>query len=224
MSIKDRLLQVQQTIPKQVTLVAVSKTMPNSAILEAYEAGQRHFGENKVQELTEKQAALPNDIKWHFIGHLQSNKVKFIAPFVDLIEGVDSLKLLKEINKQALKNNRIQRCLLQFFIADEETKFGLNREEAAELIQAAKNESLKAVEFCGVMGMATYTDNEDQIKSEFRQLKSIFDELKTDFFSDNAAFQIISMGMSGDYSLAIAEGSNQVRIGSTIFGVRVYNT
>lgn len=224
MSIKDRLLQVQQTIPKHVTLVAVSKTMPNSAILEAYEAGQRHFGENKVQELTEKQAALPNDIKWHFIGHLQSNKVKFIAPFVDLIEGVDSLKLLKEINKQALKNNRIQRCLLQFLIADEETKFGLNREEAAELIQAAKNESLKAVEFCGVMGMATYTDNEDQIKSEFRQLKSIFDELKTDFFSDNAAFQIISMGMSGDYSLAIAEGSNQVRIGSTIFGVRVYNT
>lgn len=224
MSIKDRLLQVQQTIPEHVTLVAVSKTMSNNAILEAYEAGQRHFGENKVQELVEKQAALPNDIKWHFIGHLQTNKVKFIVPFVDLIEGVDSLKLLKEINKQALKNKRIQRCLLQFFIADEETKFGLSLKEAAELLESIKKEPLQAVEICGVMGMATYTDNENQIREEFRQLKSIFDELKTGFFSDSAAFQIVSMGMSGDYLLAIAEGSNQVRIGSTIFGVRIYNT
>jgi pyridoxal phosphate enzyme (YggS family) len=224
MSIKDRLLQVQQTIPEHVTLVAVSKTMSNNAILEAYEAGQRHFGENKVQELVEKQAALPNDIKWHFIGHLQTNKVKFIVPFVDLIEGVDSLKLLKEINKQALKNKRIQRCLLQFFIADEETKFGLSLKEAAELLESIKKEPLQAVEICGVMGMATYTDNENQIREEFRRLKSIFDELKTGFFSDSAAFQIVSMGMSGDYLLAIAEGSNQVRIGSTIFGVRIYNT
>ncbi len=224
MSIKDRLLQVQQTIPEHVTLVAVSKTMSNNAILEAYEAGQRHFGENKVQELVEKQAALPNNIKWHFIGHLQTNKVKFIVPFVDLIEGVDSLKLLKEINKQALKNKRIQRCLLQFFIADEETKFGLSLKEAAELLESIKKEPLQAVEICGVMGMATYTDNENQIREEFRQLKSIFDELKTGFFSDSAAFQIVSMGMSGDYLLAIAEGSNQVRIGSTIFGVRIYNT
>lgn len=224
MSIKDRLLQVQQTIPEHVTLVAVSKTMSNNAILEAYEAGQWHFGENKVQELVEKQAALPNDIKWHFIGHLQTNKVKFIVPFVDLIEGVDSLKLLKEINKQALKNKRIQRCLLQFFIADEETKFGLSLKEAAELLESIKKEPLQAVEICGVMGMATYTDNENQIREEFRQLKSIFDELKTGFFSDSAAFQIVSMGMSGDYLLAIAEGSNQVRIGSTIFGVRIYNT
>jgi hypothetical protein len=224
MSIKDRLLQVQQTIPEHVTLVAVSKTMSNNAILEAYEAGQRHFGENKVQELVEKQAALPNNIKWHFIGHLQTNKVKFIVPFVDLIEGVDSLKLLKEINKQALKNKRIQRCLLQFFIADEETKFGLSLKEAAELLESIKKEPLQAVEIYGVMGMATYTDNENQIREEFRQLKSIFDELKTGFFSDSAAFQIVSMGMSGDYLLAIAEGSNQVRIGSTIFGVRIYNT
>lgn len=224
MSIKDRLLQVQQTIPEHVTLVAVSKTMSNNAILEAYEAGQRHFGENKVQELVEKQAALPNDIKWHFIGHLQTNKVKFIVPFVDLIEGVDSLKLLKEINKQALKNKRIQRCLLQFFIADEETKFGLSLKEAAELLESIKKEPLQAVDICGVMGMATYTDNENQIREEFRQLKSIFDELKTGFFSDSADFQIVSMGMSGDYLLAIAEGSNQVRIGSTIFGVRIYNT
>ena len=177
-----------------------------------------------MQELVEKQAALPNNIKWHFIGHLQTNKVKFIVPFVDLIEGVDSLKLLKEINKQALKNKRIQRCLLQFFIADEETKFGLSLKEAAELLESIKKEPLQAVEICGVMGMATYTDNENQIREEFRQLKSIFDELKTGFFSDSAAFQIVSMGMSGDYLLAIAEGSNQVRIGSTIFGVRIYNT
>lgn len=220
MSIKDRLQQIQQTIPEHVTLVAVSKTMPNSDILEAYEVGQRHFGENKVQELIEKQAVLPNDIKWHFIGHLQRNKVKYIVPFVDLIEGVDSLKLLKEINKEAKKNNRIQRCLLQFFIADEETKFGLNREEAAELVQVLKIESLNAVEICGVMGMATFTDKEGQISEEFKQLKSIFDWLKTDFFSDSNAFQVISMGMSGDYQLAIAEGSTEVRIGSTIFGAR----
>ncbi|GAA0875296.1 YggS family pyridoxal phosphate-dependent enzyme [Wandonia haliotis] len=218
--IQDNLKKIQETIPSGVTLVAVSKTKPAEMILDAYAAGQRHFGENKVQELTEKQEQLPKDIYWHLIGHLQTNKVKYIAPFVHLIHAVDSLKLLKEINKQAKKNNRIISCLLQFHIATEDTKFGMTRAEVEELINSDAYQEMENVKLCGVMGMATLTDNESRVREEFHHLKNEFEYFREKYFSDTDQFSVISMGMSGDYQLAIEEGSTMVRVGSSIFGQR----
>jgi PLP dependent protein len=217
MSVKENLLQLKNKLPKQVTLVAVSKTKPNHLIMEAYEAGQRDFGENYVQELVEKQEQLPKDILWHFIGHLQSNKVKYIAPFVHLIHGVDSLKLLQEINKQALKNNRVIDCLLQMYIAREETKFGLSFGECETLLSSVTFKELKNIRILGFMAMASNTDDEDVIRNEFRSLKQF--AAKTISIL-NSSFSILSYGMSSDYQLAIEEGSTMVRIGSSIFGSR----
>lgn len=211
---------IKGSIPGSVTLVAVSKTKPLELLKEAYAAGQRHFGENRVQELEEKYNALPKDICWHMIGHLQSKKVKTIAPFVYLIHGVDSLKLLAEINKQALKNNRTIDCLLQFHIAQEETKFGFDLEEALEMLGSDEFAALKNVRLVGIMGMATFTDDKDQIRTEFKNLASYFEQLKSTHFYNEPSFTEISMGMSGDYAIAIEEGSTMVRIGSAIFGGR----
>ena len=222
MSIAEKIVQLKNELVPGVCLVAVSKTKPNAAIMEAYNEGQRVFGENKVQELTQKFAELPKDIHWHFIGHLQSNKVKYIAPFVSLIHGVDSMKLLKTIDREGQKNNRRIACLLQFHIAEEETKFGLDLTEAGTLLRSADYAAMRFVQIRGVMGMATYTDDEVQVRKEFRQLKTIFDQLKQEFFGDEDSFSQISMGMSGDYSLAVQEGSTMVRVGSFIFGERQY--
>ena len=218
--IAENISNLSEKIPHNVTLVAVSKTKPRELLMEAYNAGQRHFGENKVQELVTKQETLPSDIKWHFIGHLQRNKVKYIAAFTHLIHGVDSLKLLKEINKQGVKHNRVIKVLLQFHIAEEESKFGLDLSEAKELLNSESFAGLTNIRIDGVMGMATFTDNRNQIKNEFKSLKTIFDDLKNDYFNQSENFNILSMGMSGDYELAIEEGSTMVRIGSTIFGAR----
>ncbi|MGJ1411374.1 YggS family pyridoxal phosphate-dependent enzyme [Sphingobacterium thalpophilum] len=204
-----------------VQLVAVSKTKSNSEIMEAYAAGQRVFGENHVQELVEKAEALPKDIQWHMIGHLQTNKVKYIAPFINLIASVDSLKLLKEINKHALKSGRVIDCLLQVYIAEEDTKFGFDHAELIELLRDEEFIALKNVRICGLMGIASNTDNEKVIKAEFYELKMLFDGIKASFFRKGDYFKILSMGMSSDYKIAIQEGSNMVRIGSTIFGKRV---
>ncbi|TXB66012.1 YggS family pyridoxal phosphate-dependent enzyme [Vicingus serpentipes] len=216
MSITTNLKQIQLAIPENVTLVAVSKTKPNEAILEAYQTGQRIFGENKVQELTDKFESLPKDIEWHMIGHLQSNKVKYIAPFVSLIHGVDSFKLLKEINKRAAQNNRTINCLLQIHIAEEETKFGFDSTEVTELIESEKFKGLQNVNVIGLMGMATFTDNEAQIKKEFSSLQTLFTKLK----NQHPKLNTLSMGMSGDYQLAIECGSTMIRVGSSIFGNR----
>ncbi|WP_163714102.1 YggS family pyridoxal phosphate-dependent enzyme [Mangrovibacterium lignilyticum] len=223
MSIAENISKLKNELEPGVCLVAVSKTKSNEAILAAYQVGQRVFGENKVQELSRKYDELPKDIEWHFIGHLQTNKVKYIAPFVGLLHGIDSLKLLKTVDKEAQKNNRTIRVLLQFHIAEEETKFGLDLEEARELLSSAEYAEMDAVEICGVMGMATYTDDETQVRREFHQLKNIFDQLKAEFFGDKDSFSEISMGMSGDYQLAVAEGSTMVRVGSFIFGERNYH-
>ena len=222
MTIQANLNKIKQTLPETVKLVAVSKTKPNEDILEAYEAGQRIFGENKVQDLGRKFEELPKDIQWHFIGHLQSNKVKYIAPFVSLIHAVDSLKLLKTINKEAVKNNRTINCLLQFHIAKESSKFGLSLDEAKVLLNAEEYQSLKNVNITGVMGMATFTEDENMVRSEFKTLKSIFTQLKEEYFADNDTFSEISMGMSDDYPIAVEEGSTMVRVGSSIFGARNY--
>ncbi len=218
--IKAQLDILRTEIPSSVTLIAVSKTKPVSDIAVAYDAGQRHFGENKVQEMVEKAAQLPTDIKWHLIGHLQTNKVKYMAGFVHLIHGVDSLKLLVEINKQAAKVARIQDVLLQFHIAQEETKFGLNLSEAQDLLSSNTFEQLQHVRICGVMGMASFTTNQKQISQEFEHLVQIFKQLKEEFFKNQDHFKEISMGMSGDYPLAISKGSTMVRVGSKIFGGR----
>jgi PLP dependent protein len=223
MSIVENLQQIKSTIPSGTKLLAVSKTKPNEAILEAYNAGQRLFGENKVQEMVNKYESLPKDIEWHLIGHLQTNKVKFIAPFVSLIHSVDSLRLLAEINKEGMKNNRVIKCLLQFHIATEETKFGLSEEEAKEILCSIEYNSMKYIQICGVMGMATFTDDETIIRNEFNRLKSLFNKLKQNYFYDKTYFSEISMGMSDDYLIAIEQGSTIVRIGSTIFGTRNYN-
>ncbi len=222
MGIRENLLGFLESIPENVQLVAVSKTKPNQAIQEAYDAGQRIFGENKVQDLVNKINDLPKDIKWHFIGHMQTNKVKLIAPFIAMIHAVDSIKLLKEINKHALINNRTIECLLQFHIAKESTKFGLNLEEAKEILNNPVIDTLKNIKIVGVMGMATYTDELLQIKNEFKQLATNFKLLKNDFFKDEITFKEISMGMSGDYKIAIDEGSTMIRIGTNIFGERNY--
>jgi pyridoxal phosphate enzyme (YggS family) len=205
---------------RNITLVAVSKTKPNEAIQGFYNQGQRIFGENKVQELVGKHEALPKDIQWHLIGHLQTNKVKYAASFVDTIHSVESLKLLKEINKQAKKSDRIINCLLQMKIAEEETKFGMSLEDIKALLASEAYANFEHINITGVMGMATFTDNQDQVRAEFKRLKSIFDLLKNDFFADKIDFKTISMGMSGDYELAIEEGSTMVRIGSLLFGSR----
>ena len=217
--IRENLQHILNDIPSNVQLVAVSKTKPNEDILIAYDSGQRHFGENKVQELNQKQQQLPKDIKWHMIGHLQTNKVKYIAPFIHLIHGVDSIKLLKEINKQAKKNNRTIKCLLQFHIASEQSKFGLSRAQAIEIILSDEFNALNNICIKGVMGMASFTSDHNKIEEEFSVLKAIFDELKNITPYPNS-FDCISMGMSGDYKIAIKKGSNMIRIGSTIFGSR----
>jgi pyridoxal phosphate enzyme (YggS family) len=222
MSIPQRIQEIVNAIPKNVTLVAVSKTKPNEDILEAYNSGYRIFGENKPQELTRKYNELPKDIQWHMIGHLQSNKVKYIAPFVTLIHAVDSVKLLKEINKQAAKNERVIDCLMQFHIADEDTKFGLDIDEAKQIFNSDEFKSMQNVRIVGVMGMATYTDDENQVRTEFKNLKNIYSQLKENYYADEDSFAEISMGMSGDYNLAIEEGSTMIRVGSTIFGARNY--
>ena len=218
--IEENLNRIKQSIPKNVKLVAVSKTKPNADILIAYQAGQRVFGENKVQELAQKQSELPTDIEWHLIGHLQTNKVKFIAQFVSLIHAVDSLKLLKEINKQAKKHSRTINCLLQFHIAQEKSKFGLNFDQAKELLSSQDFIELQNVSIAGVMGMASNTSNEEQVRGEFQTMENYFNVLKSHYFKFNDNFQHISMGMSGDYQIAIEEGSNMVRLGSSIFGLR----
>ncbi|MGY0392118.1 YggS family pyridoxal phosphate-dependent enzyme [Bizionia sp. KMM 8389] len=218
MSIKDNLTAIKQSLPDHVTLVAVSKTKPNSDIMEAYQAGQRVFGENKIQEMADKQASLPKDISWHMIGHVQRNKVKYMAHFVSLIHGVDSFKLLKTINKEATKESRTIDCLLQIKIAKEETKFGMTPDEATNMLQSDSFKDLENVRITGVMGMATFTENESQIIDEFTKLKTIFNDLK----KIHPKMETISMGMSGDYEIAINCGSNMVRVGSSIFGKRNY--
>lgn len=230
MSISKNLNNIKSQLPAHVTLVAVSKTKPVADLMEAYDAGQHIFGENYVQELVEKQEQMPKDIQWHFIGHLQSRKVKLIAPFVSLIHGVDSLKLLQEINKQGAKNNRVIDCLLQVFIAEEESKFGLDEQELDEILEHVQNdkENYKNIRIVGLMGMATFTENQNQIEKEFKHLKTIFDTItsRTDAINrvspENIDIKILSMGMSSDYQLAISCGSTMVRIGSSIFGTRNY--
>ena len=221
--IKENLDIVRATVPSDVTLIAVSKTKPVSDLQEAYEADQRIFGENKALEMRDKHQALPNDIQWHFIGHLQTNKIKYIAPFVTLIHAIDSLSLLEAVNKEAAKNNRIIDCLLQFHIAQEETKFGLDMDEARAMLESESFKSLNNINICGVMGMATFTDDAAQVRDEFKSLKNIFETLKENYFKGNESFKEISMGMSDDYPIAIEEGATMVRVGSKIFGARNYN-
>jgi len=221
MNIKQNLEHIKSHIPEYVTLVAVSKTKPINDLMEAYNAGHRVFGENKIQEMVEKYEQMPKDVKWHMIGHVQSNKVKYMASFVSLIHGVDSLKLLNEIDKQAQKHNRTIDCLFQIKIAEEDSKFGMDALEAIEILQTQEFSELKNIRVVGVMGMATFTDDESQIKREFDQLKSTFDVLKK-YESPNFKPKTISMGMSGDYQLAISCGSTMIRVGSSIFGERNY--
>jgi PLP dependent protein len=220
MGISENLEFIKTQIPRHLKLVAVSKTKPIQDILGLYDLGLKDFGENKVQEILAKQPLLPTDIRWHFIGHLQTNKVKYITPFVNMIHSIDSLKLLSEVDKQALKYDRIIDCLLQFHIATEETKFGLDFDEASQLLNSPEFSSLNNIRICGVMGMATFTKDEALVRKELRNLKSIFDHLKNNFFHDQGFFKEISMGMSDDYKIAIEEGSTIVRIGSALFGER----
>ncbi|MEZ5073147.1 MAG: YggS family pyridoxal phosphate-dependent enzyme [Bacteroidales bacterium] len=220
MGIPENLTAVRRNLPQDVCLVAVSKTKPDADILEAYASGQRDFGENKVQDLAGKQARLPADIRWHMIGHLQSNKVKYLASFVHLIHGVDSFKLLQAIHKEGEKNRRVIDCLLQVHIARETTKFGLSRDEVEGILLSGDLSALNHVRIRGLMGMATFTDDRDQVREEFRLLRGLFDGLKAKGFAGSEAFDLKSYGMSGDYDLAVEEGSNMVRIGSLIFGSR----
>jgi pyridoxal phosphate enzyme (YggS family) len=219
-SVVKNLEQIQLTIPEHVTLVAVSKTKPIESIQELYDAGQRIFGENRVQELVDKYEVLSKDIHWHLIGHLQRNKVKYIAPFVEMIHSIDSERLLDEVNIQSKKNNRKIKVLLQFYIAQEETKFGFDWNEIQDLFSRRNPETFDSIDFCGVMGMASFSDNEKQVRNEFKDLKTIFNHLKETFFLGSTSFSVISMGMSGDYQIAIEEGSTMVRVGSSLFGAR----
>jgi|TARA_B110000977_G_scaffold188368_1_gene256519 pyridoxal phosphate enzyme (YggS family) len=218
MSIKNNLTQIKIQLPSHVTLVAVSKTKPVEDLMEAYDSGQRIFGENKIQEMAEKHQQMPKDIQWHMIGNVQRNKVKYMASFVDLVHGVDSLKLLNEINKQAAKHQRVINCLLQLKIAQEDTKFGMTSKEAHEILNSQHYKSLKNIAIVGVMGMASFTENTAQITEEFTLLKSDFDSLK----NTEENLKVVSMGMSGDYPLAIENGSTMIRVGSSIFGARNY--
>jgi pyridoxal phosphate enzyme (YggS family) len=222
-SVSKNITSIKESIPEHVTLVAVSKTKSNEDILDAYNVGHRIFGENKVQELTVKSEELPRDIEWHFIGHLQTNKVKYIAPYISMIHAVDSLKLLKTIEKEAAKNNRIINCLLQCKIAKEESKFGLSFDGAKDLLSNAEFTALRHVNIKGVMGMATYTDNLEQVRAEFKSLYDMFKQFKASFFIQKPDFNIVSMGMSHDYKIAIEQGANMIRIGSSIFGERNYS-
>lgn len=221
MYIAKNLNTIKSQLPAHVTLVAVSKTKPIADLMEAYDAGQRIFGENKIQEMTDKWEVMPKDIEWHMIGHVQTNKVKYMAPYVSLIHGVDSLKLLQEINKQAAKNNRVIDCLLQVYIAEEESKFGLDEQELNEILNEIQQnkENYKNIRIVGLMGMATFTENQNQIEKEFKHLKTIFDKYKK-LNTEHCQLNTLSMGMSGDYQLAISCGSTMVRIGSSIFGSR----
>jgi len=219
-SIRENILRLKDEIPQNVVLVAISKTHLPDMIMEAYGTGHRIFGENKVQEMVGKYEVLPKDIRWHMVGHLQSNKVKYLAPFVSLIHSVDSLKLLQEINKQATKNGRVIDCLLQLHIAEEEEKFGLSFDEVKALLQSVDYRSFQNIRIVGLMGMATFTDDMDKVRKEFKGLRQVFCEIKTLFIEGNDDFQILSMGMSGDYKVAIAEGSTMIRVGSIIFGER----
>ena len=224
MSVSENIIEFSKELAgTNCKLIAVSKTKPADLILEAYDAGQRDFGENKIQELREKPGQLPDDIRWHMIGHLQTNKVKYIAPFIYLIHAVDSLKLLKEINKHGLKNERTINCLLQVHIAQEEHKFGFDEATLFEMLRSTEFASLQNISIIGVMGMATYTDDKDQIRSEFKYLKIIFDKIQSDFDLPNINMSEISMGMSDDYSIALEEGSTMIRVGSKIFGARNYS-
>ncbi len=222
MSIGNNLISVRDSIPEGVTLVAVSKYHPNEDLMEAYNVGQRIFGENLVQELRLKAETMPKDIKWHFIGHLQTNKVKYIAPYISLVHGMDSPKLLAELNKQALKNNRVIDCLLQIHVAAEETKFGFTLDECREMLRSGEWRQMAGVRICGLMCMATNTDDEQRIRQDFATARTFFDEIKAEYFADNAEFCIRSYGMSDDYPIAIEEGSNMVRVGTRIFGPRKY--
>lgn len=219
MAISSNLEEIKKSLPAQVTLVAVSKTKPIADLNEAYQAGQRIFGENKIQEMSQKWEELPKDIEWHMIGHVQRNKVKYMAPYVSLIHGVDSFRLLREINKQAKKNDRIIPCLLQMHIAEEETKFGLDHTELNEIIDSEEFSKMENISVTGLMGMATFTSDQEQIRREFKGLKATFDALQQKV----STASILSMGMSGDYKIAIEEGSTMVRIGSSIFGARNYH-
>lgn len=222
MSIKSNLQDVLKDLPERTRLIAVSKFHPNEMIMEAYEAGQRIFGESKVQEMTQKYESLPKDIDWHFIGHLQTNKIKYMSSYVAMIHGIDTYKLLSEVNKQAAKVNRIIPCLLQIHIAREETKFGFSFEECREMLSTGEWRSLTNIQLCGVMGMATDTDSTEQIDKEFRSLTMFYKEIKEKYFANEVKFKEISMGMSHDYLQAIAEGSTLIRVGSKIFGERNY--
>ncbi len=222
MGINENLDILRKEIPSHVKLVAVSKTKPIKDLEEAYKCGQRAFGENKAQEMINKQPLLAQDIEWHFVGHLQRNKVKYIAPFVSLIEAVDSMRLLREINKEGSKNSKIINCLLQFHIATEETKFGLDIEDAFAILDDPELSDLKNICICGVMGMATFTDDEVKLRKEFSSLRNIFNTIKENYFADDDSFKEISMGMTSDYKIAIEEGSTIVRIGTAIFGERNY--
>lgn len=223
MDIAKNIEKIKSALPEVVKLIAVSKTKPNEMILEAYHSGHKIFGENKAQELIRKQEELPKDIEWHFIGHLQSNKAKYIAPFVSMVHGIDSYKILKTINKEARKNDRLIPCLLQFHIAEEESKFGLTEDDAKEILESEAYKNMEHVSIVGVMGMATFTDDTEKVRKEFQKLKSIFGNLKKNYFADKPEFKEISMGMSDDYLLAVEEGSTIVRVGSKIFGERNYN-
>lgn len=230
MNIKNNIENLLKEIPDNVKLVAVSKTKSNENILEAYNAGLRIFGENKVQELSEKHPRLPEDIQWHFIGHLQSNKVKYIAPYISMLHAIDSLKLLKVVYKEGVKNNRLINCLLQIYIAEEETKFGLTYKQIIDLLQNPDFKELQkksqknnaGFQISGLMGMATYTNDSEKIKQEFQQLKQYFDKIRTNYQSENQHFMELSMGMSNDYQLAIEQGSTMIRVGTSIFGARNY--
>ncbi|WP_195667905.1 YggS family pyridoxal phosphate-dependent enzyme [Bacteroides intestinalis] len=222
MNIADNLQQVLNELPEGVRLVAVSKFHPNEAIEEAYRSGQRVFGESKVQEMTAKYESLPKDIEWHFIGHLQTNKIKYIVPYVALIHGIDSYKLLVEVNKQAEKAGKVVNCLLQLHIAEEETKFGFSFDECRDMLAEGEWKTLSNIQLCGLMGMATNTDDNEQIEKEFCSLSSFFKEVKDSWFADTEVFRELSMGMSHDYHQAIAAGSTLIRVGSKIFGDRTY--
>lgn len=222
--IKKNIETIKATLPERTRLIAVSKTKPVEMLQEAYDAGQRLFGENKAQEMRDKHEVLPGDIEWHLIGHLQTNKVKYIASFVRMIHSIDSLQLLQTVEKEAIKHDRTIDCLLQFHIASEETKFGLSLEEAIELLNSNEYKALSHIRICGVMGMATNTDDTTLVRSEFANLRHIFETLKRDYFADNDSFCELSMGMSHDYPIAVEEGATLVRVGSSIFGARFYGT
>ena len=221
--IAEEIKKITAELPLGVRLIAVSKFHPAEAVMEAYEVGQRLFGESKVQEVTAKHDVLPQDIEWHFIGHLQTNKVKYIAPFVTMIHSIDSLHLLTEVNRQAVKAGRVIDCLLQMHIAHEETKFGMTFDECREFLQGETWKQLDHVRICGLMGMATFTEDMEQVEREFASLQSFFEELKSTYFKDEAAFKELSMGMTDDYPIAIKHGSTLIRIGTRIFGARNYN-